>query len=1001
MTLSSYYTQKRFEATSFIVRRPCLCYWGAWMFLLVIAGVAGSSGWFETVDFTGYDFDIPDSSASKDEDAYDLAVQASDSSQLPQPFRSQPVFLTLVSIIYEWSDDAEEEDIFTAENIRDICLFESIYLGTEDFRKFCITGDAQGAQTVCSPQILSMVSLNFYSLDSFQSEETRCPLLEDGEVLDIRDSMLNSSSTLSFFDRSVTAVDIVDAVSPRTKSAFIAGGPLGSDTTGDENLEFNRIPSTSADSLGKQVEIYGEYLSSLRSAMEEYTTFQSSFFRSGYFGDLKFGADNQLKVRYINAQFEGDELGAIVGADLTLLGFAILLVGGFIFLHIGSIFITVSTLVSVLMSIPLGLFLQIGVIRLEYFTVISFTAMFLILGIGVDNIFIFFDQLEQAKLLVQPNEEEKQDLNKEDPPVAPGKTLSASDTLFAKRLDHALGQAAESVFVTTLTTAGAFFAASFYPLAPIAEFAIYAGLVVVANFLMLFLVYPSTAVIHEQYTKSKFCCCINKNYIADVCENALVSEAQLKENEDQSEVVEVDTWESRFVNNMYLPLMQQKLAPWFSIGFQIILLAIFLGSASQLEVPTQVEGNFSPGHMFRNIRDDSSKLFAGAAEEEFLDFQYTFGIKGIDRDGFSRWEPNGYRGTPVFDEQFSIVSSEAQEHILFVCDALRNLVCIKEGEYEPLVSCQFPNSDLAVVPGSVDCVLEDFYVFFQQENNIPTIEDAIEQAMELGDNDPFAFTTLLQSFVSSGRVNDVLGFFDGRLGFLTLKYKATLKVDRPVSEVNPYLDFIFAFEDEVRSLAPLQLKTTFQTSQARQDAVTSEAIIEGLFQGMIIAFSIAIVALVVTTDNYILGSFAFLTIAIIVCSILGTVQLVGWTLGQYEAIAIIVSIGLSVDYSVHLSVQYNSAGAEGKETREERFEFAASRMGPSVITGFVTTAAAISVLLASQAAFFARLGALIIMTVIYSIAASFFFFLPMTKVLGPQGNSGKISLLLAKLFKKQ
>ena len=69
---------------------------------------------------------------------------------------------------------------------------------------------------------------------------------------------------------------------------------------------------------------------------------------------------------------------------------------------------------------------------------------------------------------------------------------------------------------------------------------------------------------------------------------------------------------------------------------------------------------------------------------------------------------------------------------------------------------------------------------------------------------------------------------------------------------------------------------------------------------MSLAFPIAFIALIMATNNIIIAVFAIISVGGIVAAVLGMCWHVGWVLGTGEAIAGVMVIGLSVDYTIHL-----------------------------------------------------------------------------------------------------
>lgn len=59
-----------------------------------------------------------------------------------------------------------------------------------------------------------------------------------------------------------------------------------------------------------------------------------------------------------------------------------------------------------------------------------------------------------------------------------------------------------------------------------------------------------------------------------------------------------------------------------------------------------------------------------------------------------------------------------------------------------------------------------------------------------------------------------------------------------------------------------------------------------------------------TTHNIVIAAYSVLTIIGIVLSVIAVMEMAGWELGITESIAIVILIGMSVDYCVHLANHY-------------------------------------------------------------------------------------------------
>ena len=73
-------------------------------------------------------------------------------------------------------------------------------------------------------------------------------------------------------------------------------------------------------------------------------------------------------------------------------------------------------------------------------------------------------------------------------------------------------------------------------------------------------------------------------------------------------------------------------------------------------------------------------------------------------------------------------------------------------------------------------------------------------------------------------------------------------------------------------------------------------------------------------------------------------------------------------------------------TRQHKSRDALARMGPPIFAAALSTAATGAVMYGCTILFFLRFGTILVLTMVYAILASIFFFLAITNVAGPQGN---------------
>mmetsp|Transcript_2984 Transcript_2984/g.2749 ORF Transcript_2984/g.2749 Transcript_2984/m.2749 type:complete len:87 (-) Transcript_2984:247-507(-) len=85
-------------------------------------------------------------------------------------------------------------------------------------------------------------------------------------------------------------------------------------------------------------------------------------------------------------------------------------------------------------------------------------------------------------------------------------------------------------------------------------------------------------------------------------------------------------------------------------------------------------------------------------------------------------------------------------------------------------------------------------------------------------------------------------------------------------------------------------------------------------------------------------------------------EVLGWSLGSLESIAIVMLIGFSVDYAVHLANHYVESVFED---RYRRMQDALSGIGISIISGAITTIGSGVFLFLATVVFFTKFAFLI------------------------------------------
>lgn len=74
--------------------------------------------------------------------------------------------------------------------------------------------------------------------------------------------------------------------------------------------------------------------------------------------------------------------------------------------------------------------------------------------------------------------------------------------------------------------------------------------------------------------------------------------------------------------------------------------------------------------------------------------------------------------------------------------------------------------------------------------------------------------------------------------------------------------------------------------------------------GMACAIGFAFLILLGATGNIVLSIMSIISVGVVIVSVVAIMVFNGWELGVSESIAVVIMIGLSVDYVVHLAADY-------------------------------------------------------------------------------------------------
>jgi predicted RND superfamily exporter protein len=182
-------------------------------------------------------------------------------------------------------------------------------------------------------------------------------------------------------------------------------------------------------------------------------------------------------------------------SDAWLVGLGGIFVIICMWLYTSSFFVTLNTIVAIVLSLGMSYFIYVMVFKLKFFPFMNLLVLIVIVGIGSDDAFIFMKIWHCVYM-----ERFRKNANS---PLTPSSSFASDpcpdsrDSLvgvMTKTLEHA----SLSMLVTSLTTAAAFYASYNSSITAVRCFGIFAGTTVMVNYLLMITWFPAAVSISER-----------------------------------------------------------------------------------------------------------------------------------------------------------------------------------------------------------------------------------------------------------------------------------------------------------------------------------------------------------------------------------------------------------------------------------------------------------------------------------------------------------------------
>ena len=914
------------------VERPRLVFCSAWfvIFLLCAAGMP----LFEQTENSNYDWLLGrDKVVSR---SYALSkMQEETSTYTSLAERSVGQSYQLLHFMYE--SQGGDDNLLKPLILKEILEVEKTYFTDSKFATYCVA-EVEDVGT-CSSRASQTFLRFFYDIDIVRdaNNETVATVTERTDPISgaayvdteagIQTRMASIMADTNqgpmaalFFDTGFSAVNLKANF---MQSFYLLGLPLQGYANPSVQPEEQRKP-------GNEYIIEMSETLKKRFGMKE--TFSESAFQTAATTST---TDGDFKMYWWSLPVQENEWLVLSDKDLSWTMLSFIGVGGYVAFHTGSIIISAVSMAMTVFSIFTAFFLFRVVFQVTFFQFINFLIIFVVLGIGADDVFVFMDAFHQS--------------------VDELKAKGITPTL-PKRIKHTMKRAIHAIFVTSFTTSAAFLATALSPLIPLRSFGIFSALVIFCVFSINAVVLPPLTVMYARnmlgrtWLESAKALTCGLMPIAPFEDPSLTLPAESKDAVAVvGEVGKYDITKMRRTEKFFYVTYFDFLKGPAKWAILLAFAGLFAGGVAtwvSLEVPKDPEQWFPGSHMFQQYQDiGTSKVMLGGGAGSELDVNIVWGLKGLNDKGTDSWLPSDL-GVPVYDAAFDPSTAAAQAWLMHTYEALKTAPCdAKACSDGRLVDPLRAIRNVLAETDANGALTDGFYAWLRQQDASYAAAHPVTAPVTGND---FNAKMCAYSKLDATKVR-----YPSHVGYYTddcsetptpapkfILIEATSSIRMPQAA----LDFQGAqkewaeFTDSINADAPAELAGAKETSTNVfwLWSVTSLSLMDNVYLGLAVCFPGVFLVLTLSTGNVVLAFYSTVTIAGIVTTVIGIGAggIMGWDLGTTEAIAAVITIGFSVDYCVHLANAYIENDAKDRETRTR---IALTTMGISVTAGAITT----------------------------------------------------------------
>ncbi|CAH2107054.1 unnamed protein product [Euphydryas editha] len=635
--------------------------------------------------------------------------------------------------------------------------------------------------------------------------------------------------------------------------------------------------------------------------------------------------------------------------------------GGFfvflcVWIYTKSILLTILLFTAIAYSLGVAYFLYVYVFNLEFFPFMNLLVIVVVIGIGADDAFLYVKVWKMvSKQLIRDN------VVVDDNGLTDIKNVSsAGETILVQILEETLKHSVLAIFITSLTTAVAFFASYVSYIPAINCFSVFAGTAVLVNFFLMVSWLPVSV------------------FIIDVklCNNRLLILSTISKS-----IYEfggnVKVILNRFIITCILRLHSCFVVILGAIGVCSIIIVFYYPG---LHLPDSKHFQlFQTSHPFEqyDIYYRDKFIFERFGRDigigSRMPLRWIWGIKPVDNgnhmDPFSK-------GKLIFDDDFSISNPKSQTWLLEFCAKIKG-----QTFYQPTLGPLLPN-----------CFIESFKMFMSRRcidkidkiNRTPCCESSqFPYTKEVFD---FCIIKAMESLYQTPRELFIPGVagpkfirstYPPRVVAIVVEFESVVPYSMSYTAMDEFFNKVENWTKQELENAPPGMTCGWFLSDL-QFYDLQKTLASGTLMALLLSAALGFIVLIPSTFSIIVSLCALLAMIFSSTVTIAILVLNDWKLNILESVAISTSAGLAVDFSLHYALSFTNASG----TKSSRVKFAISTSAGPTAAAALTTGFAGIFLLRSNLLPYSQIGTFLALIMSVSWIYATFFLCSILNIFG-------------------